>query len=274
MTIKNRNILILTGIVLSFILFVLGVFLFVICIMNPGKISGFLPDVAIELFGVGIPFKSIWAAMGAGLFLGLGGLVSSIFVINLFQKTQTPEISFYIMFSVSSVLEVLRLVFPLQLLYSFSPDLLINVSRILLFSRFLGMLALAGAGIFSSKNISSQVGKIISTVIVISFFFSISIPLDTRIWTEFLIHRPGYLSLFFVLFALCGGAAFFSFYFSSETQTSGEFRKAAWGMLFLFCGYLGLMLPVWVPVVLVSVFLYILGTILVIKGIYQYYLWN
>lgn len=274
MTIKNRNILIITGIILSSILFLLGVFLFVLCLINFDKVSRLLPVYNGKLWGWFVPFNSIWVSMGAGLFLGLGGIVSSLFVVNLFQKTQTSEISFYVLFSVFSVLEVFRMIFPFQALYTLSPDLLLSVSRILLFSRILGMLALAGTGIFSSQSNSSQTGKIISSIIAISFFFALYIPFDTGRWTECLIHKPGYLSMFFVLYALCVGAAFFSFYCSTEAQTSGEFRKAAWGILFLFLGYLGLLLTSSLVIVCIAVVFYVLGTVLLLRGIHRYYLWN
>ena len=184
------------------------------------------------------------------------------------------SVSAFVPFQLHHERRLFRMVFPFQALYTLSPDLLLSVSRIFLFSRILGMLALAGTGIFSSQSNSSQTGKIISSIIAISFFFALYIPFDTGMLTECLIHKPGYLSMFFVLYALCVGAAFFSFYCSTEAQTSGEFRKAAWGILFLFLGYLGLLLTSSLVIVCIAVVFYVLGTVLLLRGLHQYYLWN
>ncbi|MCL2067520.1 MAG: hypothetical protein FWG99_08655, partial [Treponema sp.] len=103
-------------------------------------------------------------------------------IYYFFEKTQSQEIFFIVLFIISLAFESLRLILPLQQIYAIPSFYLLFTSRILLFGRCFGLFSLFGASIYAAGLESQKQRNIIFIVAITSLFIAMGTPIDTFAW--------------------------------------------------------------------------------------------
>lgn len=290
MTINNRNRLILLGLIIGLIVVAGIIFLLVFFSLNPQIVSTyqgrdlqvFSTDTAqtktqssTETGFFSLLLKpSSWTTVISIAFMCIFGTLSIFLVLTFFEKTQTYEISCFTFFAFSLLVESLRLIFPIANFYLLSDEFLRFATRFVLFSRIFGALSLLGAGLFSSKSMSQQLSRYTSIITIIAFFFATTTPLNALDKLQVMLISPGYKQIILIIIIFAELLSPISFFISGCLQGVSDLKKTGIGVLLLILGINTLLYTcMWIPLI-IGITASILGTILFLKSIHKYYLWN
>jgi len=112
----------------------------------------------------------------------LFSFVGIILIYFFFERTAAPEILYISFFTVTFSFEILRLVYPLHLIYTFPSFYLLSAARILIFARYFNVFSLLAASLCAA---GLEIQK--SRNIIMAIFFAVTaltfgIPIDTENW--------------------------------------------------------------------------------------------
>lgn len=136
-----------------------------------------------------VPFVSVLASI-------LFALAASILIYVFFEKTQSPEVLFFGLWTLSFVFEFMRLGLPLYGFYSFPGLFLIIGARILCFGRLLGALSFFAASIYAAGFELQKQGTMVFAITIAALAVSLGIPVDLLSWDSGFVMISGYGSLF------------------------------------------------------------------------------
>lgn len=276
MTLAQRNLYFKGGIALAFLcLVLLGVTAIKILPLFPQlcgeaqyRSSGIFWNPAADILPV-VPQAS-FAALALALVYSLCALS---FVFFLFEKTHAPEILFVGLFALSFVFEILRILVPLQRLYSFSFGLLFTGSRLLFFGRLFGVLALFVASIFAVGIDIQKQGQVVIAMLFIVLLVVLRIPISGQSWDTSLAMISGYSYMFHLTETVLMGITILSFLVAAYIKEIKEYFFIALGVLLISLGR-ELLIPAdtWVTSAL-GLLLLIAGTWFVTQRLHSIYLW-
>ncbi|MCL2762927.1 MAG: hypothetical protein FWD36_06970 [Treponema sp.] len=213
------------------------------------------------------------AAHSCILALVLYAFCSIIFIYYFFEKTQSPEILFVAFFAVSSSLEALRLILPLQWVYEIPSLYLLMASRIILFGRYFGIFSLFIASVYAVGFKTQRQRNVVMILVVITSVIALGSPIDTAVWDSSLNMMSGYISTFRLIEIGTFLITTVSFFIASWARSSREFIFIGTGSILAFLGRTILFgADTWVglPIGLV---LLVVGTWLICIRLHKVYLW-
>ncbi|MDR2768631.1 MAG: hypothetical protein LBB82_09950 [Treponema sp.] len=200
-------------------------------------------------------------------------LFASILIYFFFEKTQSQEILFFGLFTISFVFEILRFTIPLQRLYPFPAVFLILGARLLIFGRFFGVLSLFASSVYAAGPEMQKQGSVIFAVVIATLIVALGVPVDGLSWDSSLAMISAYGSMF----RLAENAILFisvlNFLVSAYTKGTKEYRSIAAGTVCVALGRSMLINGDTWALPLAALVLLAGGTCLIAARLHQIYLW-
>jgi len=163
-------------------------------------------------------------------------VLANLGVRTLYRRTDSAELLFLMLFCLSLCLEAWRLgnlVFPAL---GLSQYLNVVITRLVLFSRFFGLLCLLVASLYAVGMKYAQYSVLIGGMVVLAFALAGVLPLDTSLYEPTFLYklgdRQGYLFLRLILALLI----VINFVAAARLRRSRRFAVAAVAAVLLFLG--------------------------------------
>ncbi|MDR1277239.1 MAG: hypothetical protein LBK02_00650 [Treponema sp.] len=215
------------------------------------------------------PYASFAATAGAGIY----ALVTLVLIYYFFEKTQSPEILFFALFVFSFSFEVIRVIVPLNKVYTISPLYLVMAFRTLLFSRYFGIFSLFAASVYAAGLEVQKQRNIILVITAAAMVIVMGVPIDTLSWDSSFSMINGDTSMFRMIEAGVLLITLISFLISAYSRGSREYIFIGAGSFLVFLGRnILLSADTWISPIPALVFL-ILGTWLICTQLHHVYLW-
>jgi hypothetical protein len=163
-------------------------------------------------------------------------LAVSFLVYFFFEKTQSPEILFFGLFTLSFTFEVLRLMLPLKELYGFSGIFLILGARILFFGRFFGVLSLFASSVYAAGLDLQKQGTVVIAIAIAALIVSLGIPIDGFSWDTNLVMVSGYAVILRLAEAGILVISVISFFAAAYIRGAREYLTVGLGAFLVFAG--------------------------------------
>jgi len=126
----------------------------------------------------------------------LFSFIGIILIYYFFERTSAPEILYISLFTVTFSFELLRLIFPLHLIYIFPSFYLIGAARILIFARYFNVFSLFTASLCAAGFEIQKTRNIIIAIFIAVIALTFGIPVDTENWNASLNIVNGFASVF------------------------------------------------------------------------------
>jgi hypothetical protein len=239
MTLSDRNTFFKAGIIFASVcmLFII-ITAFIVLPAYPARAmetarrsAGFIQSFIGHLFEPSplAPFVSI---AGAGLY----SLITLVLIYYFFEKTQCPEILFFVFFVLSFAFEAVRILIPLKAVYIISPPYLLMAFRILLFARYFGIFSLFTASVYAAGLEVQKQRTIILILTVATMVIAMGVPIDTLSWDSSLSMISGYTSMFRMVESGVLFITMISFFIAAYSRGSGEYILIGVGSFLVFLG--------------------------------------
>lgn len=195
-------------------------------------------------------------------------------VYFLFEKTYVVEISFFMFFAINFSLESLKLIIPFFDLWNFFPKAVFVISRFIYFLRFSSILILLTAAVFVVAPITRRITPVVFAIIFLSVALTLSTPFNTSNLTFDFLVEDGLQKLSKIAFWFFTLFIFITYFIAGKTLDAKEYVVAAFGSLAMLVGW-------FMNIASLSFFsfvfansLFVLGTILYLRGIHKYNMWQ
>ena len=153
-----------------------------------------------------------------------------------FEKTQSPEILFIVLFAASFSPEALRLILPLGRVYEIPSFYSLMASRIILFCRYFGIFSLFAASVHAAGYESQKQRTVILSIVVTTLVIALGVPIDTQTWDSSLNMITGYLPMFTLIEAGTFLITTVSFFIAAWSRGCREFIFIGAGSALAFIG--------------------------------------
>lgn len=163
-------------------------------------------------------------------------VLANLGVRKLYRRTDSAELLFLMLFCLSLCLEAWRvanLVFPTL---GLSQYLNVVVTRLVLFSRFFGLLCLLVASLYAVGMKYVQYPVLISGMAVLAFALAGVLPLDTSLYEPTFLYKLGDRQGYLFVRLILGLLTIVNFIVAARTRRSRRFAVAAAAALLLFAG--------------------------------------
>lgn len=272
----HRNLIVSIFIVSLFhlVLFAAGVYLVFHLDILPhilGDFSEPLPKWLLVLSRPGPGFQRLAAAAGMAALL-LFSALANLGVRTLYRRTDSAELLFIMLFCLSLCLEAWRL--GNLLFQAFGLPLYLNVvvTRLVLFSRFFGLLCLLVASLYAVGMRYTHYAVLIGGMVVLAFTLAGVLPLDTSLYEPTFLYklgdRQGYFFVRLFLAVLTG----INFVVAARLRHSRRFAVAALAAMMLFVGRELLLYGIAPLPIVVGAALLIVGFVVFVRQIVVFYL--
>ena len=197
----------------------------------------------------------------------------TLMLINVeFEKTQSTEIVYIILFIFSSLIEACRLFTPLLGLWNNISTLEIYISKGLLFGRIMAPLSLLYSVIYSNFEDRQNVSQNIAGIIVFSLFLAGLIPVNTNLVLPTGALRIGFGNLIYILLLIIFVISILSMLIKISLNHLSF--KIFWGFIFLIAGYFILIQSYNILTISTGAICLFAGTYNYLKALHNQYLWN
>ena len=107
--------------------------------------------------------------------------ITSKIIYHSFEKTQAPDIAFFLIFLVACLCDSTRFIIPVFNIAGTYSQFLLKIGNIHLFARLLAPLALMGNTVLCTDDFAQDTDRNCLIIIIIALFFSEIIPLNTAV---------------------------------------------------------------------------------------------
>jgi hypothetical protein len=236
----HRNLIVSVAVISLFhlLVFVGGVYLVFQLNILPdvlGDLDEPLPGWLLVLSTPEPAFLRIIALAGIACAL-LFAVLANLGVRKLYRRTDSAELLFLMLFCLSLCLEAWRLgnlVFPTL---GLSQYLNVVVTRLVLFSRFFGLLCLLVASLYAVGMKYVQYPVLIGGMAVLAFALAGVLPLDTSLYEPTFLYKLGDRQGYLFVRLILGLLTVINFVVAARTRRSRRFAVAAAAALLLFVG--------------------------------------
>jgi hypothetical protein len=230
-------------------------------------------DSVFRVFSDKLPGANLLATHYGILALVSFSFLSIVLSYFFFEKTQSPEILFVVLFAGSFSLEALRLIIPLGQIYEIPSLYMLVAARIILFGRYFGLFSLFTASVYAVGFKAQKQRNIITILAVITLIIVLGVPIDTQVWDSSLNMITGYTSMFRLIETGAFLITTISFFIAAWLRSSRDFFYIGVGAALAFMGRNILFGAVtWVGLPMGLLFL-AAGTWLICTRLHKIYLW-
>ncbi len=271
MKIKTRNTIFTILMFFSLLLLVTsGIFLGISIYLKNISLPNEIPSVYIHNFFL---FKCNIYAVIASIFFILVYIFVALLLINVeFEKTQSTEIIYFVLFLCSMLMEAGRLLTPLFNLWENITILEIYITKALIFGRTIAPLSLIFSVIYSNSENRQNVEQNIAVIVVISLFIAASVPVNTGTMLPIGSLKIGFGNLIYTILLILFVVAFISMIL--KILQNHLDKKLLLGFLLLIVGYFILIQTYNFLGLILGIILLSYGTYVYLKTIHKQYLWN
>jgi hypothetical protein len=148
------------------------------------------------------------------------------------------------------------------------------VTRVVLSARLFGNFSLFAGSLYAAGFKSEKQEIVLATVILLALLLGTGLPINTGSFGPDLLQRVGYGSLNDFLTAACFLGVCANYLLAIRITGEGGYRVAALGCALAFAGGLALRGSASIAAVLFGSVLLVVGTVLFLRKIHSYYLWQ
>ncbi|GAB6391337.1 MAG: hypothetical protein MdMp014T_0710 [Treponematales bacterium] len=245
MTLPGRNLLLKAAIVFAAAVFIAAAaaaFTAFPAYPEAAETAAGRPSGAPNLFGETGPgavlalAPAAYAPLAAALLAAFYAFAAIILIHYFFEKTQTPEIAFIALFTLSLSCEAARTVIPLSLLTDFPNFYLTLAARFLLFGRNLGLFALFTASVYAAGLTERKQHNAVFVCVIAALIIALGFPVDSLTWDTSLSMTAGYSPMFALIETGIALAAAAGFFVSAYSRGEKEYLLIGAGSLLAFLG--------------------------------------
>ncbi|MBO5137555.1 MAG: hypothetical protein J6B81_03540 [Spirochaetaceae bacterium] len=274
LNIRNKLLLAIFIVAIAFILATTAVI--IISVINSSMVE--VQNVS-RLFNLpnSVPLLAynFWASFLSAVVLIVYSAVVVCFLYINFEKTQAPEVVYFVVFLVGAMLEGGRLWLPAYNVWASYSVLYIAIGRLLFFGRTMAALSLVFLVLLScSQNANQEADRNSLLIVGVAAVFALIIPVDTMTVPSNCAVRFGYEKIFTGLCLLCFVLAFIAMKLNAKSFASSEYSLAATGYIMLVVGYIILTQTDSFFMLIAGNVLLIPGTILMLSNLHRYYMWK
>ena len=269
MTIRFRNRVTLILFVIAISCLLLGSFITLYQFLSGNMV---LPDVYTKFLSENILLKynPVWVFTGIFIML-LYCCVTTIIIFHSFEKTQAPDIVFFLLFIAACLADTSRLLVPVFRLSGTYSLFLLKLGNIHLFARLLAPLALMGNTVMSTDDFKQNTDRNSIILIIIALFFSEIIPLNTAVILPNFCISYGYVK---AIRAFCLITCAFSAICLFIINQKKEYKQTmTLGFILLCIGYTLIFYCYNITALISGTLLLGGGTYLYLNEVHKHYLW-
>jgi len=159
-----------------------------------------------------------------------------IFIHSYFEQTSAPEIVYVAIFSISFSFEIIRLILPLNQIYSIPSFYLMILARTLLFVRFFGIFSLLAASICAAGLEVQKIRTIIIIIFLTALIITFGVPIDTGTWDTSLNMSSGYYSHFRMIEIVVFFSTILGFFVAANVRGSRDYAFIGIGVMLALIG--------------------------------------
>ncbi|MEE8590428.1 MAG: hypothetical protein V3T35_03810 [Spirochaetia bacterium] len=180
-------------------------------------------------------FLRITALTGMASLL-LFAVLANLGVRTLYRRTDSAELLFIMLFCLSLFLEAWRLGNLIFQAFGLPQYLNVVVTRVVLFSRFFGLLCLLVSSLYAVAMKYTQYSVLIGGMAVLAFTLAGILPLDTSLYEATFLYKLGDRQGYFFVRLILAALMVINFFVAARLRRSRRFAVAAVAGLFLFVG--------------------------------------
>ncbi len=180
-------------------------------------------------------FIRITALTGMASLL-LFAVLANLGVRTLYRRTDSAELLFIMLFCLSLFLEAWRLGNLIFQAFGLPQYLNVVVTRVVLFSRFFGLLCLLVSSLYAVAMKYTQYSVLIGGMAVLAFTLAGILPLDTSLYEATFLYKLGDRQGYFFVRLILAALMVINFFVAARLRRSRRFAVAAVAGLFLFVG--------------------------------------
>ena len=269
MTIRFRNRMTLVFFIISIPLLLLGTFLTLYQFLSHGIV---LPEVYNKSASSFFLLRYNPYCVFAGLFIILAYIcITTMIIYHSFEKTQAPDMVFFLIFLCACLCDSSRLMVPVFRLSGSFSLFLLRIGNVHLFARLLAPLALMGTTVMSTEEFRQSTDRNSIILIIIAMFFAEIIPLNTAVILPNFCISYGYMKAIRTFcFLTCTVSTISLFY----TNRKNEYRQVMTiGFLLLCIGYSLIFYCYNIAALAGGIIFLGSGTYLYLNEVHKHYLW-
>jgi hypothetical protein len=220
------------------VLFAVGAYLVLQLDILPDVLGDLVEPVPRLLLVLGTlepGFLRITALIGMASLL-LFAVLANLWVRNLYRRTDSAELLFIMLFCLSLCLEAWRLGNLIFQAFGLPQYLNVVVTRVVLFSRFFGLLCLLVSSLYAVAMKYTQYSVLIGGIVVLAFTLAGILPLDTSLYEATFLYKLGDRQGYFLVRLILAALMVINFFVAARLRRSRRFAVAAVAGLFLFAG--------------------------------------
>ncbi len=269
MTIRFRNRMTLIFFIISISCLMLGIFFTLYQFFSHGIV---LPEVYIKAVSENLFLRYNPVCVYAGIFIELLYVcLTTIIIYHSFEKTQAPDIVFFLLFLAACLFDTTRLLVPTFRLSGTFSDFLLRIGNFHLFARLLAPLALMGNTVMSTEEFRQNTDRNCIILILTALFFAEMIPLNTAIILPNFCISYGYVRAIRALCLLICAVSTISLFC---TNRKNEYKQTmTLGFLLLCIGYSIIFYCYSILTLLSGTILLGIGSYLYLNEVHKHYLW-
>jgi len=270
----------------NLIVFIFVVSLFHLVLFAAGAYLVFhldiLPDVLGALVGPAPRWLLVFGSLEPGFLriaaltgmasLLLFAVLANLGVRTLYRRTDSAELLFIMLFCLSLCLEVWRLGNLIFQAFGAPQYLNVVVTRVVLFSRFFGLLCLLVSSLYAVAMKYTQYSVLIGGMAVLAFTLAGILPLDTSLYEATFLYKLGDRQGYFFVRLILAALMVINFFVAVRLRGSRRFAVAAVAGLFLFAGRELLQYGVAPLPIVLGTALLIVGFVIFVRQIVVFYL--
>ena len=216
-------------------------------------------------------FLRITALTGMASLL-LFAVLANLGVRTLYRRTDSAELLFIMLFCLSLCLEAWRLGNLIFQAFGLPQYLNVVVTRVVLFSRFFGLLCLLVSSLYAVAMKYTQYSVLIGGMAVLAFTLAGILPLDTSLYEATFLYKLGDRQGYFFVRLILAALMVINFFVAVRLRRSRRFAVAAAAGLFLFTGRELLQYGIAPLPIVLGTALLIVGFVIFVRQIVVFYL--
>lgn len=269
MTIRFRNRMTLIFFIIAISCLMLGTFFALYQTFSKGLV---IPEVYKKNISENFLLTYRPLCVYIGLFIMLIYVcMTSLIIYHSFEKTQAPDMIFFLLFLIACLCDTSRLLVPTFHLSGTFSLLMLRIGNLHLFARLLAPLALMGTTVISTEDFKQNTDRNCIILIIISMFFAEIIPLNTAIILPNFCISYGYgkaIQAFSFLVCILSAVSLF------RTNAKNEYKQImTLGFILLCIGYSFIFYCYNIAALAGGIIFLGSGTYLYLNEVHKHYLW-
>lgn len=197
MTLRNRNIIFFVLFAFSLVVFVSYIILWFLVKLDDSFILAAIERGQAHYLGFQWKLGSsdpLLTLISSGFAIIISGAGALIFLFY-FRKISSPEVFFLALFAASLIFEASRAFSVLAIQFDVNSNTILLLSRLYLFGRFMGSLALLAASFHLAGLAFQYQGMLLTAVMLLSAALANYLPLDGTVYIQGFLRGSSYVSL-------------------------------------------------------------------------------